>query len=267
MIFFKWLCMKRIVFNLFLVLFSFLVFLSCLNDREDIKVSYGVIQNVNSTKDYEILTDKGNTLIVTKSHSAQNIENDKRVLVNYEVLSDKEKNRKIYEVSVNGFYNLLSKPVVYESFILQDEEARRDSIGDDPFNQIDAGFGGDFININFEVLHLQYSDVKHMINLVYDDMRADADTIFLTLYHNAYDEVPGKGLYLQKGFGRSSFKISDLLPAGVTSKAVQITWTEYGYNSNPVVRSSSGTYKTGDTSETNNRFSQNIGFDSSIEIK
>ena len=266
MIFFKWLCMKRNAFNLFFVLFSFLVFFSCLNDRDDIKVSYGVIRNVNSVNNYEILTDKGNTLIVTKSHTSQTIENDKRVLVNYEVMSDKEKNKKIYEVSVNGFYNLLSKPVVYESFILQDEEARRDSIGNDPFNQIDAAFSGDFININFEVLHLQYSNVKHMINLVYDDMRADADTIYLTIYHNAYEEVPGKGLYLQKGFGRSSFKISDLLPSGVASKVVQIKWTEYGYQ-NPVVHTSTGLFKAGETSGTNSRFSQNIGFDSSIEIK
>ena len=259
--------MKRNVFNLILGVLSFFVFFSCMKDGDDIQVSYGVIRNVISSKNYEIITDKGNTLVVTKSHSSQTIEDDKRVLVNYEVLSDKEKNRKVYEVSVNGFYNLLSKPVVFESFILQDEEPRRDSIGNDPFNQIDAVFGGDYLNINFEVLHRQYTSVSHMINLVYYDTRADADTIYLTLFHNAYDEVPGKGLYLQKGIGRSSFKISDLLPSGVTSKTVQLTWTEYGYNHDPVVRSSAGTFRTGDISETNNRFSQNIGFDSSIEIK
>ena len=259
--------MKRIVFNLFLLLLSFFVFFSCLNDQGDVRVSYGVIRNVNSSNNYEIHTDKGNTLIVTKSHTSQLIEDDKRVLVNYEVLSDKEKNKKVYEVSVNGFYNLLSKPVVYESFILQNEEARRDSIGNDPFHQIDAGFGGDYLNINFEVLHLQYSNVKHMINLVYDDSRADTDTIYLAIYHNAYGEVPGKGLYLQKGFGRSSFKISSLLPSGVTSKPVRITWTEYDFNYKPVVRSNTGTFKADNTSETNSRFSQNIGFDSSIEIK
>ena len=259
--------MKRNVLNLILVLLSFFVFFSCLKDNDDVYVEYGVIRNVNSSKSYEILTDKGNTLVVTKSYTSQTIENDKRVLVNFEVLSDKEKSRKLYEVSVNGFYNLLSKPVVFESFILQDEEIRRDSIGNDPFSRIRAAFGGNYINIDFEVLHLLYSDVKHMINLVYDDTRADADTIYLKLYHNAYNEVPGQGLYLQNGLGRSSFKISDLLPAGVSSKPVQITWTEYGHNNNAVVRSSLGTFIAGESPTTNNFSENNIGLDSSIEIK
>ena len=260
--------MKRNVFNLFIALLSFSVFFSCLKDNDDVYVAYGVIRNVNSVNNYEILTDNGNTLVVTQSHTNMTIEDEKRVLVNFEVLSDKEKNRKLYEVSVNGFYNLLSKPVVNESFILQNEEFRRDSIGNDPFIQIHAGFGGNYINIDFEVLHLQYSDVKHMINLVYDDTRADVDTIFLALRHNAYKEVPGNNLHLQKGFGRSSFKISDLLPAGVTSKPVQITWFEYcGYNYEVVERSVTRTFYAGNTSESNSRLENNIGLDSSIGIK
>ena len=259
--------MKRNVLNLILVMVSINLFFSCMKDNDDVKVSYGVICNFNSVNNYEILTDKGNTLVVTKSHSSKDIADDQRVLVNFEVLSDKEKNRKVYEVSVNGFYNLLSKPVVLESFVLQDEEARRDSIGDDPFNWIHAAFGGNYININFEVLHLQYSNVKHMINLVYDDTRADADTIYLTIHHNAYNELPERNMYLQKGLGKSSFKISDLLPAGVASKPVMITWTEYGYNYRPVVRSTSGLFKAGESSEENNRLENNIIIDSSIEIK
>jgi hypothetical protein len=244
---------------------SFFAFFSCLDD-DNVLVSYGVIRNVNSTNRYEIFTDKGNTLMVNTSHSSETIENDKRVLVNYEVLSDKEKNKKLYEVSVNGFYNLLSKPVVYESFILEDEETRRDSIGNDPFNRIQAGFGGDYINIDFEVQYARNSSTKHMINLVYDDTRTDTDSICLTIYHNAYGEIPGNDLYLQKGLGRSSFKISDLLPAGVSARPVKITWTEYGNNHNPVVRTTSGTFKVG-ASGTNNYLERNIGLDSSIEIK
>ena len=256
--------MKKNVLILGFGLLSVFGFFSCLDDHEDVQVSYGVIQNVNSSNSYEILTDKGNTLKVTKSHTIHTIENDKRVLVNYEILSDKDSNRNIYEVSVNGFYNLLSKPVVYESFILQDEEARRDSIGNDPFTQVHIEFGGKFININFSMLYLEYSSVKHLINLGYDDTRADADTIYLTLYHNAYGEVSGKGFSLSEGVGRSSFKISDLLPAGVTSKPVKVTWTEYNYYGTRE-RSFVGAYKLGDTS--NKRLAQQIGFDSSIEIR
>ena len=259
--------MKRKVMNLSVGLLSLLILFSCMKDEDDVFVSYGVIRNVNSAIDYEILTDKGNTLKVLKSHSSQTIENNKRVLVNYEILSDKSKNKMIYDVSVNGFYNLLSKPMVYESFILQDDEFRRDSIGNDPFDGISAGFGGDFVNIDFEVRYAPYSDVKHLINLVYDDTRADADTIYLTLHHNAYGEVPDNHYYLQRGVGRSSFMIADLLPPGVTSKPVKITWTEYVNYDNKRVRSTSGTYKLRDTSDDKNRLAQHIGFDSFIKVK
>ena len=257
--------MKKIVLKLNIGLLSFFVLFSCLADKDEILVSYGVIRNVHSSNDYEILTDKGNTLKVTKSYSNENIEDDKRVLVNFEILSEKESNRHIYEVSVNGFYNLLSKPVVNESFILEDEEVRRDSIGNDPFTHIIAAFGGNYINIDFNVLYLNHSHVKHLINLVYDDTRADADIIFLKLYHNAYGEVPGKGYNLHNGIGRSSFKISDLLPPGVTSKRVQITWLETDHYTT-IEHSWSGTYMLKDSSNSDFK-SQNIGFDSSIEIR
>jgi hypothetical protein len=181
---------------------------------------------------------------VTKSYTSQTIENGKRVLVNFEILSDKEANKNIYEVSVNGFYNLLSKPVVRESFILQDEQARRDSIGNDPFNDVFAWFGGDYINIDFEVFHSNYSDVKHMINLIYDDTRSSSDTLYLTLRHNAYGELPHQGNFMYLGKGKCSFKLADLLPAGVTSKTIKLNWTEYGHDFEIRERSDTGIFET-----------------------
>ena len=262
--------MKRKVLNFSFGLLSVFLFFSCNDtDNEIPYVSYGVIQNVNASDDYEIFTDVGNTLVVTKSHTGHKIENDKRVLVNFEILSDKDRNKKVYEISVNGFYDLLSKPLVNESFILQDEEARRDSIGDDSFIGIGARFGGEYININFELWYLYNSKTKHMINLVYDDMRADSDTIYLNLYHNAYGEVPGKDRpnYLYRGIGRCSFKISDLLPEGVSSKPVKLTWLQYGRNSfEAVERSYTGVYKSGDdASEKGSNLSNN--FETYIEVK
>ena len=259
--------MKKIVLKLSFGLLSAFLLFSCLDENDDIFVSYGVIQNMNSTNSYEILTDKGNVLMVTKSLTSQEIENDKRVLVNYEVLSDKDKNKNVFEIKVNGFYNLLTKPVVNESYILKDEEARRDSVGNDPFNAISARFGGDFINIDFELLHSQSSEKKHMINLVYDDTQSNMDTLCLTLYHNAYGEVPGEGLYLYRGVGRCSFKISDLLPQGVSSIPVKLMWTEYDNNNKPKERSGTDVFKLGNTSENNKSLSRDVKFDTHIEIK
>ena len=258
--------MKRNVLNLGLVVLSVFVFFSCLDETDDIYVSYGVIQNVNNSNDYEILTDKGNTLVVTKSFTGQKIENDKRVLVNFEILSDKDKNKNVYEIKVNGFYSLLSKSIVSESFILQDEVFRRDSIGNDPFNDIAARFSGDYLNIDFELFYEQHSNTKHMINLVYDDTRMSTDTLYLRLYHNAYGEIPGKGMYLYRGYGRSSFKISDLV-TNASSVPVNLTWTEYNSDLEPVERSKTAVFNKGGASENDKSFERSTGFIDYMEVK
>ena len=259
--------MKRNVLNFSIGLLFVFLLSSCLDDSEDVYVSYGVIQKVDSSNSYEIITDKGNTLVVTKSHTSQVVEDNKRVLVNYGILSDKDKSKNVYEISVNWYYNLLSKPLVNESFILNDEEVRRDSIGNDPFNGISAQFGGDYINVNFELWHSRNSDKKHMINLVYDDMRADADTVYLRLFHNAYGEVPerGKPFDLYKGIGRCSFKISDLLPEGVSSKPVKLTWLQYGHDFEVKEYSDTGVFKLGASEGKDRDISR--GFESYVEVK
>jgi hypothetical protein len=216
-----------------------------MKDNDDIYVSYGVIQNVTSKDNYEILTDKGNTLVVTKSYTSATIEDGKRVLANYEILSDKDKSKKMYEVKVNGFYQLLSKPLVNESFILENEKARRDSIGNDPFYGIDAWFGGDYLNIDFNLYYLKGSSKKHLINLIYDDTRSIADTIYLTLRHNAYSEIPGTGSPLYSSWGRCSFRIVDLLPEGVTSKPVKLMWHQYDYSCEVMECFDTGVFKKG----------------------
>jgi hypothetical protein len=258
--------MKKNVLNACLGLLSVFLFFSCLDDDDDIYVSYGVIQNTTSRDNYEILTDKGNTLVVTKSYTSAAIEDGKRILANYEILSDKDKSKKVYEVKVNGFYHLLSKPVVNESFILEDEEARRDSIGNDPFNVVDAWFGGDYINIDFNLFYSRNSNEKHMINLIYDDTQATADTIYLTLRHNAYGEVPDNGHSLYHAWGRCSFKIADLLPEGITSKPVKLMWTQYyGNDFDTKEYFDMGVFKKGDNKV--ERQLARSGFDDIIEVK
>ena len=263
----KGVIMKRKVISLGLGVLSVFLFFSCTDVSNDNYASYGVIKNVVSAKEYEIITDKGNTLVVTKSLTSQSIEEGKRVFANFEILSDKDKNKNIYEVCVHLFYDLLSKPIVNESFILEDENVRRDSIGNDPFNFINAQFGGDFINIRFELWHSNNSNKKHMINLVYDDLNVDSDTISIRLYHNAYGEVPNEDSRLHTGIGRCSFKISDLLPEGVNSKPVKLTWTEYKHNFEPKEYSSIGVFKKGDTSENSRAFSNDVGFEDYVGIK
>jgi hypothetical protein len=237
--------MKNLVFYLGFGILTALTFSSCNDDENNAYVSYGVIQNVVSEKKYEILTDKGNTLVVKESHTVHEIVDGKRILVNFDLLSDKESPKNVYDVKVNGFYNLLSKPTLRESFILQDEQARRDSIGNDPFRGVYAWFGGDYINIDFEIYYSRYSNQPHLINLVYDDTFVSSDTLYLHLFQNAYEKNPRYMDEYVRGWGRCSFKISDLLPVGVTSIPVKLIWTEYGYGFEPRERFDTGVFTLG----------------------
>ena len=106
-----------------------------------------------------------------------------------------------------------------------------------------------------------------MINLVYDDTHTNADTVYLTLYHNAYSEVPvDNNLYLYRGIGKSSFKVADLLPQGVQSKPFRLNWVEYDGNFNPVKRSGTLVFQAGGT-ESDKSLSKSTGIDNSIEVK
>ncbi|MDR1221387.1 MAG: hypothetical protein LBL07_00725 [Tannerella sp.] len=258
--------MKRNVLIVCMGVFSALFFFSCRDEVDNVYVSYGVIRNVTSKDSYEILTDKGNTLVVTRSYTSAAIEDGKRILANYEILSDRDKNKSIYEVKVNGFYYLLSKPPVSESFILADEEMRRDSIGNDPFNRVEASFGGDYINIKFNLYYSGNSDRKHMINLIYDDTRSTADTLYLTLRHNAYGEALGKtSSPLYRAWGMCSFKIADLLPEDAASMPVKLTWTQYdgnGYDAKEYY--DTGTFNRGSKEE---KQLARTGFDDTIEVE
>ncbi|MDR2385072.1 MAG: hypothetical protein LBD80_05345 [Tannerella sp.] len=260
--------MKKIILNSGLGLLTVFMLLSCHDGNNgETYVSYGVIQNVVSKSNYEILTDKGNTLIVTKSQTNQEIKNDKRVIVNFEILSDKGKSSKKYEVEVNGFYNLLSKPLVKESYILLDETTRRDSIGNDPFCSIYAWFGGDYININFEMYYKESSGRKHLINLVYDDTNTSTDTLYLRLHQNAYGEVPAyNDMYLRRGEGRCSFKLSDILPAEVDEKPVKLVWKEYRSGLDVVECADTGVFRKGNYEEAAEKSSTNTEFDDSLTV-
>jgi hypothetical protein len=239
---------KYIINNSFILLLAIISGFACRDEKEETYVSYGVIQNAVSSTDYQILTDKGNTLNVSESYSEQEIVDGKRVLVNFEIKSDKEASKKEYNVKVNGFYTLLSKPLVNESFILADEQTRRDSIGNDAFLGVYAWFGGDYININFEAFFAN-SNTKHLINLVYDDTREASDTLYLTLCQNSYGEIPAyNDMYLYKGTGRCSFRLTDLLPEGSSSAPVKLSWREYRPYYDVVERYDTGVFRPGFTS-------------------
>lgn len=53
----------------------------------------------------------------------------------------------------------------------------------------DAWFGGGYLNIRLGLEYNPSSNTPHLVNVVYDDVKSTADTVFLTLRHNAFADT------------------------------------------------------------------------------
>ncbi|MFQ8806879.1 MAG: hypothetical protein ACLR8Y_19705 [Alistipes indistinctus] len=106
------------------------------------------------------------------------------------------------------------------------------ALGNDPIDVEDAWFGGNYLNVNFFVFRFDPS-LAHFINLLVDEQNSTADNVVVILKHNAYGD-PATSL----AFGRVSFDISGLVPAGQKSVKITLKWTNY----NNVERSDSGIF-------------------------
>lgn len=256
-----------------MILFLFSGTLVACNDDDDYSlgkfwISYGTIEmnGKSQSAGYTIrLDDESELLIVSNLIPYVAVENGQRVIANYTILGEVEEDRatnsstvfrKQYYIRLNGLTDVLSKAPVRQSFILEDEEVREDSIGNDPIRVVKASFGGKYLNISFEVpMQPTYggtSSVKHFINLIHDDTQIRNDSVFLTLRHNGYEDVPtsGNSSSFVWGFGLVSFDISSILPEGQNSIAVKLIWTEYGESlDDRETKSDTGTFTYGGSSQ------------------
>lgn len=200
-------------------------------------ISYGTIQG--DGRDFTIRLDNGATLFMAANLIPHYpFRNNQRVIANYTILSEATplaSREKGYMVRLNNIYDVLSKKPVAQSFIDLDAEHRKDSIGNDPINVVDAWFGGKYLNVNFDMLVSGSYGVKHFINLVHDDVTVDPEGVVnVTLRHNAYADARSYW-----GFGRVSFDISGLVPEGESKIELRLKWTDYDGQE----KSDEGTFK------------------------
>lgn len=220
------------------LLFSLLaaVATSCSDDDDysldRVVIRYGVIEGSNAN--YSIKCDDGSILRVSVNLVPQiPVKDGKRVIINYTPLGRVEgASRPEYLIRLNMLYDVLSKGPVKQSEInaAADPDAREAEIGKDPIHVVEAWFGGEYLNINFEVERYYGSGIAHFINLVFDDTKDNiADEVHVRLRHNGYDDIPKPGMpATYSSFGRVSFKISSLLPEDKESIKLFLHWTEFG---------------------------------------
>lgn len=210
----------------------FLGLTSCLdNDKYayfNPQESWGTISGTQES--FQIVTDNGNTLRVTQNQDPTfEVENDLRVVAAFVPLEQTGENS--YDVQINGLKKLLTKNPVYLSELTQPQI---DSLGTDPIKVVNAWYGAKrYLNIEF-LIRLDNPQQPHFINLVVDEEKSTADEVFVTLRHNAFKDASRF-----EGWGRVSFDIARLVPAGKDQIKVTLQWT--GYDGVP--DSASGIFK------------------------
>lgn len=214
---------KKVLKYMFIAALTTAVMTSCDDDGysvDNFAISWGTAES-----ETVIIRDDGAKLnIVTTLFPFLNIEAGDRLLLDYTILGD-GKTPKSYSIRLNRYDKILSKAPVKQSFIDEDFDKRNDSIGNSPIEVNEAWFSaGKYLNVDFSIGVLD-KNIRHFINVVQDDVTVDAtrgDSVYLTMRHNAYDDVPR-----YRAFGYVSFDIEQIVPVGKESVPVKLLWTDY----------------------------------------
>ncbi len=175
--------MKRL-FYVFLSAFimSWLVSCSLDDDTNLTYVDLGVVMG-EDVATFKIKTDNNLILIPVEFPDKYEIENGKRVLVQYEIIkSDKEENTSEFRVKALSIQNLLVKE------ILEVNDIMRDTLADDPLRIVNVWVGQSFLNVEFSFYGYEKA---HYFDLVLDPIQQveDSDEIILDFHHNANNDV------------------------------------------------------------------------------
>lgn len=186
-------------------------------------VSFGEVTKTSNLMVEEILADNGDVLVVTSNMIPQyEMKVGDRVQINYSITGNlpATDSRKGSQIKLYLARLILSKGPIEESFILEDEQHRNDSIGNDPVGVEYAWFGGKYLNLCITMMRSD-PDKMHMINIVHDDTDAEDATVYLTLRHNAKGDHPSYPSY-----GLVSFDLSGLMPEGAKQIYIKLQWTD-----------------------------------------
>lgn len=185
---------------------------------------------------YSIILDNGNELIINNNYVFNaNVTDGERVYAQFNIISQSvENNKKEYIVDLYGLNKVLVKDPILQSEIGTPDHPTQAEIGNDPIRPTLILAEGKYLTVEFRFYSRRGSNVRHLINLVWDNNRVpesqDDKTVYLTLRHNGYNDVPVESNFYQfvRTYGNISFDITSILPPGETSVPIKVIWTEYG---------------------------------------
>lgn len=228
---------------------------SCSDDEKYVYVSpaHPLSVSMGVADGGHIVTDKGNVLIPDKSSVGHDLTDGERVFVSGNILDREDEN--IYRVRINRYHHILTKDIVRGSQT-EDEE-----LGDDPVQVKDAWFGGGYLNVRLGLEYNPSSKTSHLVNVVYDDVKSNSDTVFLTLRHNAFADT----VRTRIGNALASFNMEDIM-AGKDSKVyVRLRWRWYTHRGTIATWEDGGYYNTSSDNNKGTEISDDNGSNVTIQ--
>lgn len=167
--------MKRAIGYITVVVLALVSFSSCLKDS-DVLFTTTVIADVEGTT---LVTDNGIRYDITNTEEFDFTDIKRVVAMVYakKQISDTE-----YEGTIYAMAPVLVKDYLVKSAINEDE------VGNDAVNLDGFWYEGQYISVRYNITSITGSETKHLLNLVYDDVRSGKDTVYFELRHNAYKE-------------------------------------------------------------------------------
>lgn len=174
--------MKRTLLRILLTAAVTAVMLSCLPESDYLytETSMCTLLSANTLK-----TDNGDIFHITSNNSGSNLPDTlKRVMVRADVLSRVEGTSNEYAIRLMEFAGAMVQAPLAKSTL--DEEA----VGNDGVSITTGWVSGGYLNVYAYIAMLRPTGVQHTVNLVYDDIRSNSDTLYFELRHNGCGESP-----------------------------------------------------------------------------
>lgn len=176
-----------------------------------------------SIVDGRLLTDNGYYFNIVRNQSASGtaVTSLRRALVLCDILNYTEGKTDEFDINLKDFAEVSIDDVIKES------EADEEALGDDAAAVHSAWLSKDYLNIDASYTAFTSSTVKHDIALVLDDLKSNADTVYLSLRHNAHGESFDDAS-LTTGIdviGQIfSYPVEQVIPDGTESIVLCFTW-------------------------------------------
>lgn len=195
---------------------------SCINIGNT-AIVYGYNTYATVEKDLTLTDDEGNILHPSEESQLDGKEG-KRLYIVCNVMDKVEGTDNEYNIEIQYGYEVTSKEPVMSG------SADEETLGNDPVLVSGFAASAGYINMEARLEYVKDSGVKHSLDLVVDETKTDADTLWLEIRHDANGESvlsdpPAKSP--TTGLALASFPIHKIVKEGQVI-AIRYNWFKVG---------------------------------------